>query len=134
MTTQFNTNELEASLISDPSTSYWLREQLNVTENRDLNDALNDAEMLVEVLKERLRQIHKEHGIPGVDEVQATLPNPKHMTIAIKYDAGAELPSKLSEAFAEQKKYEGLEITALSLENEFVRLEELEEKEHLFAQ
>jgi hypothetical protein len=43
----------EKTLISDPTTSIWLREQLLKTRQRDLLDALNDAETLLAVLQAR---------------------------------------------------------------------------------
>ena len=41
----------ENILISDPTTSVWLREQLLKTQRRDLLDALSDAETLLAVLQ-----------------------------------------------------------------------------------
>ncbi|EKF9121552.1 hypothetical protein O1B25_003420 [Vibrio cholerae] len=49
------TNNIEHTLLSDPSTSNWLKEQLDLTKKRDLVDALNDAEVLVTVLESRLK-------------------------------------------------------------------------------
>ena len=43
----------ENTLADDPTTSRWLREQLNVTKQRDVLEAINDAEMLLAVLKSR---------------------------------------------------------------------------------
>ncbi|EJL6419651.1 hypothetical protein NMR64_002700 [Vibrio cholerae] len=51
------TNNLEQTLLSDPSTSNWLKEQLDLTKKRDLVDALNDAEVLVTVLESRLKTV-----------------------------------------------------------------------------
>lgn len=51
----------ERALIADPSTSYWLRAQLNVYDGRDPLDALADAEMLVAVLKARATKILGSH-------------------------------------------------------------------------
>lgn len=48
------TNELEQALQQEPSTSYWLKAQLKQTKERDIVDALNDAELLVLALKTRL--------------------------------------------------------------------------------
>ncbi|MBD1389456.1 hypothetical protein IC617_08455 [Neiella sp. HB171785] len=48
------TSEFEQAIAYDPSTSYWLKEQLDVTKQRDPVDALNDAEALVTALKARL--------------------------------------------------------------------------------
>ncbi|TNC79329.1 MAG: hypothetical protein C9356_19720 [Oleiphilus sp.] len=47
-------SEFEAAIQDDPSTSYWLKEQLASTKQRDPIDALNDAESLVRALKGRL--------------------------------------------------------------------------------
>ncbi|EGR0592913.1 TPA: hypothetical protein AB5C39_003383 [Vibrio mimicus] len=51
------TNNIEQTLLSDPSTSNWLKEQLDLTKKRDLVDALNDAEVLVTVLESRLKTV-----------------------------------------------------------------------------
>ncbi|HAS2609587.1 TPA: hypothetical protein P7L42_003347 [Vibrio cholerae] len=51
------TNNLEQTLLSDPSTSNWLKEQLDLTKSRDPVDALNDAEVLVTVLESRLNTV-----------------------------------------------------------------------------
>lgn len=48
---------LEQEMLNDPSTSFWLKEQIKATKQRDLLDALNDAEALVLVLKSRLALI-----------------------------------------------------------------------------
>ena len=45
---------LEQELQYDPSASFWLKEQLEVTKGRDIVDAITDAELLVLVLKSRL--------------------------------------------------------------------------------
>ena len=50
----------EQELLNDPSISYWLKGQVQASQSRDCLDALLDAELLVEVLKERVRQA----GIP----------------------------------------------------------------------
>lgn len=41
---------------TDPATSYWLRNAIEANEHRDPVDALNDAETLVRILKERAPQ------------------------------------------------------------------------------
>lgn len=51
--------KFEQALKQDPSTSFWLKEQLQVTKARDILDALNDAEALVNVLKTRYQQLVK---------------------------------------------------------------------------
>lgn len=48
------------------------------------------------------------------------------MTVVIKYEEGAELPKKLTKAFAENGLFEDAEITAISLEDEISRVEQLE--------
>ncbi|MGK2231132.1 MAG: hypothetical protein ACI92O_000290 [Colwellia sp.] len=55
-----NIEQLETTLINDPSTSYWLKQQLQITMTRDPLDGLNDAELLVMVLKFRLDNINKQ--------------------------------------------------------------------------
>jgi hypothetical protein len=49
------------------------------------------------------------------------------MTVVIKYEEGAELPKKLTKAFAENVQFEDVEITAISLEDEISRVEVLEQ-------
>jgi hypothetical protein len=59
----------------------------------------------------------------------------KFMTVVIKYEEGAELPKKLTKAFAENGQFEDAEngqfedaeITAISFEDEISRVEELEQ-------
>lgn len=48
------------------------------------------------------------------------------MTVVIKYHEGAELPQKLTKAFTGNGQFEDAEITAISLEDEISRVEELE--------
>ena len=50
----------------------------------------------------------------------------KFMTVVIKYEEGAELPKKLTKSFAENTQFEDAKITAISLEDEISRVEELE--------
>lgn len=40
-------------LLSNPCTSYWLKDAIKSSFNRDCLDALRDAETLVQLLKER---------------------------------------------------------------------------------
>lgn len=44
---------MQAAILGDPATSYRLRDALRAAAERDLLDALGDAEALVEVLRER---------------------------------------------------------------------------------
>ena len=41
-------------VLSDPSASFWLKQAINESLNRDPVDAINDAEVLVAVLHNRL--------------------------------------------------------------------------------
>lgn len=54
------TGGFEQALTSDPSTSHWLKEQIERTKERDPVDALNDAEALVSVLQSRLKPLAEE--------------------------------------------------------------------------
>jgi hypothetical protein len=45
----------ETRLLDDYATSYWLKAQLLASRARDPVDALRDAEILVAVLRQRLR-------------------------------------------------------------------------------
>jgi hypothetical protein len=56
----FTRRELE--LVNDPSTSYWLKQQITKLQNRDVLDGLIDAEILVEVLKEKAELISNKAG------------------------------------------------------------------------
>ncbi|MEZ9205586.1 hypothetical protein AB4455_02975 [Vibrio sp. 10N.261.46.E12] len=50
----------------------------------------------------------------------------KFMTVVFKSEEGAELPQKLTKAFADQRPFENTDITAISLEDEISRVEQLE--------
>lgn len=43
----------ENKILSDPATSYWLRDAIKAAWNRDLLDAMRDAETLAKLLRER---------------------------------------------------------------------------------
>lgn len=58
-------SEFEQAVQYDPSTSYWLKEQLAVTKERDVVDALNDAQALVTALKGRLALLTEAHAGAG---------------------------------------------------------------------
>lgn len=49
--------EARASIISDPSATYWLREAMSSLEKRDPIDALNDAEALALLAQLRAKEI-----------------------------------------------------------------------------
>jgi hypothetical protein len=46
----------EQSLLADPAVSYWLKGQIRQTRDRDVLDALRDAELLSEVLRTRAEE------------------------------------------------------------------------------
>jgi len=56
------TGEREQALADDPSTSYWLKEQIGKTKQRDPVDALRDAETLVRILKARINLLIEEQS------------------------------------------------------------------------
>lgn len=43
----------EREILADPSASHWLKSQLVATKSRDVVDAINDAEVLLNVLQQR---------------------------------------------------------------------------------
>lgn len=47
----------EDAILNDQSATYWLKQQLSESKNRDVLDALKDAETLVAVLAERARDL-----------------------------------------------------------------------------
>ncbi|EKA5635970.1 hypothetical protein OKZ62_001874 [Vibrio navarrensis] len=53
-------SEYEQALANDSSTSFWLREQFEVTKNRDPLAALLDAQTLVSALKARIKLLENE--------------------------------------------------------------------------
>lgn len=65
-------------LLASPSVSFWLKDALRAMTNRDPLDALNDAELLVEVLKrtgERDLDPTAQH-LKSEDRVQQSLASP----------------------------------------------------------
>lgn len=48
------------------------------------------------------------------------------MTVVFKFQEGASLPKKLTQAFCADSKYEDVEITAISCDDEISRVERLE--------
>ena len=63
----------ENTLVSDPTTSFWLREQLRATQGRDVLDALNDAETLLAVLRARWARSGGDPGSFTCETVQPDL-------------------------------------------------------------
>ena len=49
-------------ILDDPSTSYWLRDALTTSLNRDPVDALNDVDILLEACEKRLADIQNLHS------------------------------------------------------------------------
>jgi hypothetical protein len=49
--------EFAKNILSNHATSYWLSEAIERAYHRDPVDALSDAQLLVDVLKERLRAV-----------------------------------------------------------------------------
>lgn len=44
-------------IVADPATSYWLKNQLQAIDQRDLVDQINDTEILLEALKQRFENM-----------------------------------------------------------------------------
>ncbi len=63
MTANYQQQTLEIYL--DPAASYWLKVALAESLKRDIVDAVNDVEVLLEVLKERLKEVL---GVVGDDD------------------------------------------------------------------
>lgn len=53
-----------------------------------------------------------------------------YMTVVFEYEDGAEIPKKLTKAFADNVEFKGTKITAISLEDEIIKVEKLEEIVH----
>lgn len=49
----------EEQLLKDPSTSFWLKEQIVALNNRDPIDSLHDAEVLLELQKQKVATLEK---------------------------------------------------------------------------
>lgn len=49
--------ELVAEICDDPSASYWLKEAIKALLQRDPVDAVNDSEVLAEIMRARLSEI-----------------------------------------------------------------------------
>jgi hypothetical protein len=50
----------------------------------------------------------------------------KYITAVFEYEDGAELPTQITAAFAKNEAFHGVKITAVSLEDEIFRVEQLE--------
>jgi hypothetical protein len=46
-----------AMILANPATSYWLRDAIAETGNRDVLDTASDAEVLCALLQQRLREL-----------------------------------------------------------------------------
>jgi len=56
-----NTLPTIPEVLADPCTSYWLKDALRSATRRDIIDALNDAETLVDLLTARLESNNAFH-------------------------------------------------------------------------
>ncbi|GGB53573.1 hypothetical protein GCM10011607_12670 [Shewanella inventionis] len=54
--------------------------------------------------------------------------NKKFITVVFEYEDGAELPARITAAFAKNEAFHGVKISAVSLEDEITRVEQLEEQ------
>lgn len=53
----------------------------------------------------------------------------KYLTVLLEYDDGAELPQEITKAFAsDARDFKDTKVIAVSTEDEFARLETLEER------
>ena len=50
------------AIVIDPAASYWLKIAIAESLRRDIVDAVNDVEVLLNVLKERLRELMGDAG------------------------------------------------------------------------
>jgi len=53
----------ENIILDDPSISYWLKDQITLTNSRDPNDVLNDIEILKQIVEIRLLTTLKTAGV-----------------------------------------------------------------------
>lgn len=56
------TEQDEEKRLRDPSISLWLKDQINDSKERDVVDALQDAEVLVDILRSRLSRMVDPQG------------------------------------------------------------------------
>ncbi len=54
-------NQLERAIVSDPTTSAWLKSQIEQLKGRDPLDAVNDVETLLALLQLRLKECMLQH-------------------------------------------------------------------------
>jgi hypothetical protein len=52
-----STAELVAAICNDPSASHWLKDALTALLKRDPVDAVNDAELLADIMRSRLSEM-----------------------------------------------------------------------------
>jgi len=60
-------------------------------------------------------------------EVKRT-PVKKYITAVFEYEEGATFPQEITKAFCNNREFQGVTITAVSLEDEISRCEQLENK------
>jgi len=51
----------------------------------------------------------------------------KYITAVFEYEEGAEFPAQITAAFAKNEAFQGVKITAVSLEDEITREEQLDD-------
>ncbi|MGB8421380.1 hypothetical protein HHL24_35395 [Paraburkholderia sp. RP-4-7] len=66
-TSHVSSVELAAKICSDPSASYWLKEAIKALLKRDPVDAVNDSEVLAEIMRARLSEIEFFGGVGNLD-------------------------------------------------------------------
>ena len=58
-----NLSNEEKMLLNDPSISYWLKNQIKRINERDVLDALNDTQILIDLLNSRFRSTTSTNSI-----------------------------------------------------------------------
>ena len=53
----------EQEILNNPTISYWLKEQIIISEKRDVLDAINDAELLLKILNERFEALANQRAV-----------------------------------------------------------------------
>jgi hypothetical protein len=60
--TYHSTDALVKAISDDPSTSYWLKNALEQSLERDPIDAVNDSRLLADVMQSRLEEVLHQSG------------------------------------------------------------------------
>lgn len=48
--------DLEQRVMQDPSSSFWLKEQIEATDERDVLDVMKDVEILLSIIHQRFNE------------------------------------------------------------------------------